>query len=159
MSYEFKKLGEVEALEEVPEGANALIEVDGAIKRVPGSNLGGGTTDFWCGDWDDTAGGYYVLATEDAEEPITYAEFAEAVENGVVRLLWSGVNDSDGEYAAYAEFDTVWNYPEVKKSYINAWGSYLLFIDTIYEASTTSLTDTDDSATPNQTRDPWPPRG
>lgn len=42
MSYEFKKLGDVEALEEVPENANALIEVDGAIKRVPGSNLGGG---------------------------------------------------------------------------------------------------------------------
>lgn len=42
MAYEFKKLGEVEALEEVPDGANALIEVNGDIKRVPGSNLGGG---------------------------------------------------------------------------------------------------------------------
>lgn len=42
MAYEFKKLGEVEALESVPEGANALIETNGEIKRVPGSNLGGG---------------------------------------------------------------------------------------------------------------------
>lgn len=41
MAYEFKKLGEVEALDEVPENANALVEVDGAIKRVPGSGLGG----------------------------------------------------------------------------------------------------------------------
>lgn len=41
MNYEFKRLGEVEALSEVPENANALIEVDGSIKRVPGSGLGG----------------------------------------------------------------------------------------------------------------------
>jgi hypothetical protein len=43
MAYKFKRLGEVEALVEVPEGANALIEVDGDIKRVPGSGLGGAT--------------------------------------------------------------------------------------------------------------------
>lgn len=42
MAYTFKKLGEVEALTEVPEGANALIEINGAVKRVPGSGLGGG---------------------------------------------------------------------------------------------------------------------
>lgn len=40
-AYEFTKLGEVEKLEEVPEGANAFIEVDGAVKRVPGDGLGG----------------------------------------------------------------------------------------------------------------------
>ena len=44
MAYEFQKLSEVEALAEVPEGANALIEVNGDIKRVPGSGLGGGKT-------------------------------------------------------------------------------------------------------------------
>lgn len=38
----FKKLGEVEALPEVPEGANAFIEVNGEVKRVPGDGLGGG---------------------------------------------------------------------------------------------------------------------
>lgn len=37
MSYEFTKLGAVEALTEMPENANALVEVDGAIKRVPAS--------------------------------------------------------------------------------------------------------------------------
>lgn len=42
MSYEFKKLSEVEALTEVPEGATVLAEVGGAIKRIPGKGLGGG---------------------------------------------------------------------------------------------------------------------
>lgn len=39
---DFVKLGEVEALDSVPDGANALVEVDGEIKRVPGGGLGGG---------------------------------------------------------------------------------------------------------------------
>lgn len=39
---DFVKLGEVEALDSVPDGANALVEVEGEIKRVPGSGLGGG---------------------------------------------------------------------------------------------------------------------
>lgn len=41
MAYEFKTLGSVEALTKVPENANALVEVDGEIKRVPGGALGG----------------------------------------------------------------------------------------------------------------------
>ena len=55
MAYEFKTLGSVEALTEVPENANALVEVDGAIKRVPGGALGGngGAWDFMIrGDGD-----------------------------------------------------------------------------------------------------------
>lgn len=40
--YDFQKLADVELLEEVPEGASAFVEVDGAVKRVPGSGLGGG---------------------------------------------------------------------------------------------------------------------
>lgn len=39
---DFVKLGEVEALDSVPDGANALVEVEGEIKRVPGAGLGGG---------------------------------------------------------------------------------------------------------------------
>lgn len=42
MMYDFKKLADVELLSEVPEGARAFVEVDGAVKRVPGSGLGGG---------------------------------------------------------------------------------------------------------------------
>lgn len=41
MSYEFKRLSDVEALPEVPEGATVLAEVNGAIKRIPGEGLGG----------------------------------------------------------------------------------------------------------------------
>lgn len=44
MNYEFKKLGEVEALNEVPENATVLAEIDGAIKRIPSNGLGGGNT-------------------------------------------------------------------------------------------------------------------
>lgn len=42
MAYEFTKLADVPALAEVPEGANAFIEVAGEIKRVPGAGLVGG---------------------------------------------------------------------------------------------------------------------
>lgn len=42
MNYEFTKLGAVEALTEMPENANALVEVNGAIKRVPASAASGG---------------------------------------------------------------------------------------------------------------------
>ena len=42
MNYEFTKLSEVESLSEVPENATVLAEVDGKIKRIPGSGLGGG---------------------------------------------------------------------------------------------------------------------
>ena len=41
MSYGFKRLSEVEALTEVPEGAKVLAEANGKIVRVPGSGLGG----------------------------------------------------------------------------------------------------------------------
>lgn len=41
MSYEFKRLSEVEALTEVPDGAKVIAEVNGQIRRVPGSGLGG----------------------------------------------------------------------------------------------------------------------
>lgn len=41
MNYEFTKLSEVESLNEVPENATVLAEVDGKIKRVPSGGLGG----------------------------------------------------------------------------------------------------------------------
>lgn len=42
MAYDFQKLADVEMLEEVPDGASAFVAVDGTVKRVPGSGLGGG---------------------------------------------------------------------------------------------------------------------
>lgn len=35
-------MADVELLEEVPDGASAFVAVDGTVKRVPGSGLGGG---------------------------------------------------------------------------------------------------------------------
>ena len=42
MAYDFQKLADVELLEQVPDGASAFVAVDGDVKRVPGSGLGGG---------------------------------------------------------------------------------------------------------------------
>lgn len=42
MAYDFQKLADVELLEEVPDGASAFVAVNGTVKRVPGSGLGGG---------------------------------------------------------------------------------------------------------------------
>lgn len=42
MVYDFQKLADVELLEEVPDGASAFVAVNGDVKRVPGSGLGGG---------------------------------------------------------------------------------------------------------------------
>lgn len=63
MAYEFKTLGSVEALIEVPENANALVEVDGAIKRVPGGALGGGSNEY---DLVITDSSYDGICTIDA---------------------------------------------------------------------------------------------
>lgn len=42
MSYEFTKLSNVPVVSEFPEGANAVIETNGEIKRCPSSGGGGG---------------------------------------------------------------------------------------------------------------------
>lgn len=44
MSYEFTKLSEVPAVSEFPEGANAIIETNGEIKRCPPSGDGGASS-------------------------------------------------------------------------------------------------------------------
>lgn len=76
MAYEFQKLSEVEALAEVPEGANALIEVNGDIKRVPGSGLGGGagikTAIIKCSKYDNMVAGMLNLATPAGAAAPTY---------------------------------------------------------------------------------------
>lgn len=73
-NYEFTKLSAVEALAEVPENANALVEVEGAIKRVPGSGLGGDkgikTAIIKSSDYDNALAG---LQTAQAPAPaVTY---------------------------------------------------------------------------------------
>lgn len=76
MAYEFKKLSEVEALNEVPDGANALIEVGGEIKRVPGNGLGGAggiaTAIIKSSDYDNAVAGISTFAVSGAP-PVTYS--------------------------------------------------------------------------------------
>ena len=44
MSYEFTKLSDMPVVDEFPEGANAIIETNGEIKRCPSSGGGSGTS-------------------------------------------------------------------------------------------------------------------
>lgn len=84
MSYEFKRLGEVEALESVPEGANALIEVDGVIKRAPGAGLGGNgggkTLIITDSHFDElmSTGSYNDRAPKTYSSNMTFDEFFDA---------------------------------------------------------------------------------
>ena len=77
MSYEFKKLSEVEALTEVPEGAKVLAEANGQIVRVPGSGLGGST---------GGAGLFRINATIEENGSVTsdktYEEIRDAINSG-----------------------------------------------------------------------------
>ena len=77
MSYEFKKLSEVEALTEVPEGAKVLAEANGQIVRVPGSGLGGSggikTAIIKSSDYDQALTGVQTFDSADPEPVITYS--------------------------------------------------------------------------------------
>lgn len=55
MNYEFKKLADVESLNEVPEVATVFAEVNGEVKRIPSSGLGGvvKTAIIKSSDYDD----------------------------------------------------------------------------------------------------------
>lgn len=72
MALDFKKIGDVELLESVPDTANAVVEVDGAFKRVPGSNLGGGvkTAIIKASNYDNRVA---LLQTADSSDSVTYS--------------------------------------------------------------------------------------
>lgn len=74
MAYEFKKIAEVEALDKVPDGANALIEVNGEVKRVPGSGLGGSiaTAIIKSSDYDSAVAGVSTYQASGAPA-VTYS--------------------------------------------------------------------------------------
>ena len=57
MSYEFTKLSEVPVVDGLPEGANAIIETNGEIKRCPSCGGGGGAQPDWNQN-DSTAADY-----------------------------------------------------------------------------------------------------
>ena len=57
MSYEFTKLSDVPVVAEFPEGANAIIEANGEIKRCPSSGGGDSVQPDWNQN-DETATDY-----------------------------------------------------------------------------------------------------
>lgn len=77
MAYEFQKLSEVEVLTEVPEGTSVLAEVNGDIKRVPGTGLGGSgikTAIIKSSDYDDTIANMQGSTVEPkANEEVTFS--------------------------------------------------------------------------------------
>ena len=87
MSYEFTKLSEVPVVSEFPEGANAIIETNGEIKRCP-SGGGGGSADF------------VVNVTLNSDSTVTpdktLAQIQAAIQEGkhpVVKLSESGMGN------------------------------------------------------------------
>lgn len=74
MEYTYKKLADVEALTEVPEGATVFAEVDGEVKRIPGSGLGGSdikTAIIKSSDYDNALAGLQTAAS--LGDPVTYS--------------------------------------------------------------------------------------
>ena len=65
MTYTFKRLAEVEEIQEAPETANAFVEVDGKVKRAP-YRAGGAKIDDIRFDLD---------IREVVEGPYTYVNF------------------------------------------------------------------------------------
>lgn len=91
MSYEFKRLSEVAAMADMPEGAKVLAEVNGQIVRVPGSGLGGSggikTAIIKSSDYDQALAGVQTFITTDPEITyscinMTFEEAYEAMANG-----------------------------------------------------------------------------
>ena len=67
MSYEFTKLSNVPVVSAFPEGANAVIETNGEIKRCPSSGGGGGVVEFIT----LTQSGETYIANKNSEEIIS----------------------------------------------------------------------------------------
>lgn len=117
MSYGFKRLSEVQALTEVPEGAKVLAEANGQIVRVPGSGLGGSggikTAIIKSSDYDQALAGVQTFITTNPEPVITYScinmtfeEAYKALENGepmnVHFMMGGGVAENMPGIVAFA---------------------------------------------------------
>lgn len=67
MSYEFKKLGRIEKIDELPADATVLVETNYQVKRVPSSEISTATIAIGASDIIDTptAGGAHVAVISD----------------------------------------------------------------------------------------------
>ena len=118
MSYEFKKLSEVAALTEVPEGAKVLAEANGQIVRVPGSGLGGSggikTAIIKSGDYDQTLQGVQTFRSEATYSCInmTFEEAYDAMAKGepmAVLMMATANNNIYNGHCAVFFFGTLIN--------------------------------------------------
>ena len=80
MSYAFKKIGATNILENAPDNANVVCEVNGEVNRVPATKIGGG-------------GGIKVAIIKDTGsglscDNMTYEEAVEYLTNGVPFLIF-----------------------------------------------------------------------
>lgn len=120
MAYEFKKLSDVEVLDEVPENANALVEVDGAIKRVPGNGLGGNNDEV---DFEFTITTYPFSGDIYAEDIVitkgSMDNVLQRIRNDELPKVKAIVNYKHGENASIAIINDV---------YIDRYGSHYDFI-------------------------------
>lgn len=141
MAYEFKKLSEVEALNEVPDGANALVEVGGEIKRVPGNGLGGAggiaTAIIKSSDYDSAVAGVSTYIASGAPTVtyscinMTYEEARQILTSGQPLAVMMMYVRGAYPYVGYA-YDVIMRESDIK---IEGW-------DTIYWTPD-EITDTD----------------
>ena len=85
MSYEFKKISEVEVLETVSDEAHVLVEEDGAVKRVPKTEVGGSASQTI---YYRPYGEYDIYKDEECTIKPTATDLEEAVNDGIVRLKY-----------------------------------------------------------------------
>ena len=95
MSYAFKKIGATNILENAPDNANVVCEVDGEVNRVPATKMGGG--------------GIKVAIIKDTGSGIscdnmTYEEAVGYLTNGVPFLIFI-FNGAEYRIARGASYD------------------------------------------------------
>lgn len=101
MAYDFQKLADVELLEEVPDGASAFVAVDGTVKRVPGSGLGGGggvATAILRFDSESNASTNAVTKLPITCDNYTYAQARAVLESGnpITAMIFMSENNMSG---------------------------------------------------------------
>ena len=79
MSYAFKKIGATNILENAPDNANVVCEVNGEVNRVPATKIGGGGIKVAI--IKNTGSGYSC-------DNMTYEEAVEYLTNGVPFLIF-----------------------------------------------------------------------
>ena len=95
MSYAFKKIGATSILENAPDNANVVCEVNGEVNRVPATKIGGGGIKVAI--IKDTGSGLSC-------DNMTYEEAVEYLTNGVPFLIFL-FNGAEYMIARQASYD------------------------------------------------------